>query len=87
MLLLIDSFWLILRMGKNAPQRKISLRRILYALGLLVATVAAANIVVKWLFSTDQIIATEGGLSRQASISLLFLILGIYLIVTFRKRR
>jgi len=66
--------------------RRYSRRRVLSLLGVVIASASIINIGIRAILGTDPIVESSGGLSRQASFSLLFLLLGIYLIFTFRKR-
>ncbi|HXB45516.1 MAG TPA: hypothetical protein VNV85_15730 [Puia sp.] len=61
------------------------MKRFLYILGLLVSIVATVNMLLQWYISSGGIIS-QNELGKQESISSIFLIFGIYLILTFRRK-
>ena len=61
------------------------MKRVLFYIGLLLSLAAAANMLFQLYIASDELI-TQDDLKRQESISSLFLILGVYLVITFRRK-
>jgi hypothetical protein len=61
------------------------MKRFLYILGIFVSIIAAINMLLQWYISSGGIIS-QNEFGKQESISSIFLIFGVYLMVTFRRK-
>jgi hypothetical protein len=61
------------------------MKRFLFILGFVISAIAGINMLFQWFFFSS-VNDSKDTLTKQESISVIFLLLGIYLIITFNKK-